>query len=43
MMSTIKTARISRPLSIITKGNPNPEVQSIINFLKTPDAQKLYR
>ena len=42
-VSVVSTKEISRPLSILTKGNPNPEVQSIIDYLKTPDAKKLYK
>jgi phosphate transport system substrate-binding protein len=42
-VKVIKANKISRPLSIITKGDPNPDVQSLINYLKTPDAQKLYK
>jgi len=42
-VKVIKTDEISRPLSIITKGNPSPDVKKIIGFLKTPDAQKLFK
>ncbi len=38
----VKTKDISRPLNIITKGTPNADVQAIIDYLKTPSAQKLY-
>lgn len=39
----VTTDPISRPLSIITKGNPSPEVKSVIDYLKTPAAQKLFK
>jgi phosphate transport system substrate-binding protein len=39
----VKTADISRSLSIITKGKPNAEVKAIIDFLKTPAAAKLFK
>ncbi|MBF0119479.1 MAG: substrate-binding domain-containing protein [Desulfobacterales bacterium] len=39
----VKTEEISRPLSIITKGDPSPAVQKIINVLKTPEAIKLFK
>jgi phosphate transport system substrate-binding protein len=42
-VNVIKTTEISRPLSIITKGDPNPEIQKLIDYLKTPDAKKLYK
>ncbi len=42
-VSVVSTKEISRPLSIITKGNPNSEVKSIIDYLKTPEAKKLYK
>ena len=42
-VKTVETAQISRPLSIITKGDPSPEVKEIIAFLKTTEAQKLFK
>lgn len=39
----IKTKRISRPLSIITRGDPDPVVQKIIDFYRSDEAKKLYR
>lgn len=38
----IKAPDVSRPLSLVTVGDPNPEVQKLIDFLKTSDAQKLF-
>ena len=43
MVKVVKTSRISRPLSFITKGDPNPDIKAIIDFLRTPDAKKLYQ
>ena len=43
MVKVIGTARISRPLSFITKGDPTPDVQQIIDFLKTPRAKRLFK
>ncbi len=43
MVKVVKTARISRPLSFITNGDPNPDVKAVIDFLRTPDAKKLYK
>lgn len=42
-VKVIKTQKISRPLSIITKGEPSADMQTIIDYLRTPDAQKLYK
>ncbi len=42
-IKVIKTKEISRPLSIITKGDPNREVKAVISFLKTPEARKLFQ
>ena len=39
----VKTAEISRPLSLITKGEPSAEVKAIIDFLKTKEAAKLFK
>lgn len=42
-VKVVKTGKISRPLSFITKGDPNPDVRSVIDYLRTPDASKLYK
>lgn len=42
-VKVVKTAKVSRPLSIITKGNPSPEVKGLIDFLNTPAAKKLFK
>jgi len=42
-VKVIKTPEISRPLSIITKGNPSSKVKAIIAYLKTPEAQKFFK
>jgi phosphate transport system substrate-binding protein len=42
-VNVVKTDSISRPLSFITKGKPNADVQTVIDYLKTPSAQKLYK
>jgi phosphate transport system substrate-binding protein len=42
-VKVIKTPEISRPLSIITKGSPSSEVNALIAYLRTPEAQKLFR
>ncbi len=39
----IETDRISRPLSIITKGDPDPTIQKIIDFYRSDEAKKLYQ
>ncbi|MCI4627150.1 MAG: substrate-binding domain-containing protein [Candidatus Magnetoovum sp. WYHC-5] len=38
----IKTNEVSRPLSIITRGAPNQQLQAVINFLRTSEAEKLF-
>ncbi len=40
LVKTIKTKEISRPLIIITKGNPKGDVRKVINYLKTEAARK---
>ena len=40
-VKVIKTDEISRPLAIITKGDPGPELQKVFAYLKT-DAAKQY-
>ena len=42
-VKVLETAEISRPLSIITKGDPSPEVKAVIAYLKTPEAQNLFQ
>ncbi len=42
-VKVIKTDTIARPLSFITKGSPNADIQSIIDYLRTPDAKKFYK
>ncbi|MCP4219249.1 MAG: phosphate ABC transporter substrate-binding protein [bacterium] len=42
-VKVIKTNEISRPLEFVTKGNPTPEVDKLIKFLKTAEAQKLIK
>ncbi|MBT3347652.1 MAG: hypothetical protein HOM84_04510 [Thiotrichales bacterium] len=42
-VKVIKTKRISRPLSFITKGDPDPEVQKVIDFLHTEEAKKHFK
>lgn len=37
---TIKTEPITRPLALITKGKPNPEVKKIIDFFRSADGKK---
>ena len=39
----VKTDKISRPLSFISKGSPNADIQAIIDYLRTPDAKKFYK
>jgi phosphate transport system substrate-binding protein len=42
-VKVVKTESISRPLSIITKGDPSPEVKMVIDFLLSPPAQALIK
>lgn len=42
-VKVVKTAAISRPLSFITKGAPDPTVKKVIDWLKSDAAQKLYQ
>lgn len=39
----LKTKDISRPLSFITKGAPDPVVQKVIDYLRSDAAQKLFQ
>lgn len=36
----VKTDKIERPLALITIGAPNPEVQKIIDYFRSPEGQK---
>jgi phosphate transport system substrate-binding protein len=36
----INTAKISRPLGLITIGKPHPDVQKIIDFFRSPEGKK---
>lgn len=38
----IKAPDVTRPLALVTIGDPSPEVRKLIDFLKTADAQKLF-
>ncbi len=38
----VGTEEISRPLSIVTKGAPDAEIQSIIDYLRSPAAQSKF-
>lgn len=38
----IHTAEISRPLALITVGEPTPEVQKLIDFFRSPAGQKFF-
>lgn len=42
-VKVVRTDKISRPLSFITKGGPNTDIQAIIDYLRTPDAKKFYK
>ncbi len=42
-VKVIKTEPISRPLSLITKGEPAPEIKKILDFLKSPEGKKLFQ
>lgn len=39
----VKTDDISRPLALITVGEPTPEVQKLIDFFKSPAGQKFFQ
>jgi phosphate transport system substrate-binding protein len=42
-VKVVKTPAMKRPLSIITRDEPTPELQAIIKFLKSPEAKKLFK
>ncbi len=39
----VKTEDISRPLALITIGEPTPEVQKLIDFFRSPAGQKFFK
>jgi phosphate transport system substrate-binding protein len=39
----VKAKPITRQLSIVTKGEPSPQLLSVINFLKSPAAKKYFK
>lgn len=39
----VKTDDISRPLALITVGEPTPEVQKLIDFFRSPAGQKFFQ
>lgn len=42
-LKAVETDTISRPLAVITKGDPTAEVQQVIDFLRSPEAQKNFK
>ncbi len=42
-VNVIKTKEISRPLSIITKGDATGDVKALIDYLRTPEAAKHFK
>jgi len=38
---TVKAPVISRPLALVTKGEPTPEVKKIVDFFKSPEGKAL--
>lgn len=42
-VNVVKTDEISRPLCIITKGDPGNDLGKIITYLKTDDAKKFFK
>ena len=42
-VKVVETKEISRPLCFITKGDPSSDVKTVIDFLMTADAQKLFK
>ncbi len=43
VVKVIETPEIVRPLSIITKGEPDADVQALINFLRSEEASKYFK
>lgn len=41
-VSEVKGPEVSRPLALVTVGEPSAEVKKLIDFLQTPDAKKLF-
>jgi phosphate transport system substrate-binding protein len=42
-VKVVKSKEISRPLLLVTKGKPQPDVQKVIDFLQTPRARALFQ
>jgi phosphate transport system substrate-binding protein len=42
-VKVVKTPAMKRPLSIITRDEPTPDLKAIIKFLKSPEAKKLFK
>lgn len=42
-VKAVKTPPLKRPLSIITRDDPSPELKAVITFLKSKEAKKLFR
>jgi phosphate transport system substrate-binding protein len=42
-IKTIETQRISRPLALVTKGEPSPDVAKLLTFLRSEDAKKKFK
>ncbi|MDH3639637.1 MAG: substrate-binding domain-containing protein [Gammaproteobacteria bacterium] len=42
-VKVVQTDEITRPLCFITKGEPTAEVAKLLAFLKTPEAQQLFK
>jgi phosphate transport system substrate-binding protein len=42
-VKTIKTPPLKRQLSIVTRDDPSPALKSVIDFLKSKEAKKLFR
>jgi phosphate transport system substrate-binding protein len=41
-VKVVKTPPLKRPLSIITRDDPSPELKAVITFLKSKEAKKLF-
>ncbi|MBA1447102.1 MAG: hypothetical protein FE835_19920, partial [Gammaproteobacteria bacterium] len=42
-VNMVKTGKISRPLCVITKGDPDNELGKVIAYLKTDQAKKYFK
>lgn len=42
-IKVVATKKISRPLAVVTKGEPSPEVAKILTFLRTDAARKKFK